>query len=97
MELQQDVYQPQPVRQVQIPKMGKPGEHRMLGVPTIYDRVCQQALLNRLEPIFEGVFDLSAVIPSAPCPVLAVQPHLVWPIFLLKRRVFHGERENGPV
>ena len=26
-------------------------------VPTILDRVCQQALLNRLEPIFEPVFD----------------------------------------
>ena len=52
-ELKEDTYQPQPVRQVQIPKAGKPGEFRMLGVPTIYDRVCQQALLNRLEPIFE--------------------------------------------
>ena len=56
-ELQGDSYQPQPVRQVQIPKAGKPGEYRMLGIPTIYDRVCQQALLNRLEPIFEPVFD----------------------------------------
>jgi RNA-directed DNA polymerase len=56
-ELQQDTYQPQPVRQVQIPKTGKPGEFRTLGIPTIYDRVCQQALLNRLEPIFEPVFD----------------------------------------
>jgi group II intron reverse transcriptase/maturase len=56
-ELKEDTYQPQPVRQVQIPKAGKPGEFRMLGVPTIYDRVCQQALLNRLEPIFELVFD----------------------------------------
>ena len=37
--------------------MGKPGEFRTLGIPTIYDRVCQQALLNRLEPIFEPVFD----------------------------------------
>ncbi|MGH8538822.1 MAG: reverse transcriptase domain-containing protein [Gammaproteobacteria bacterium] len=27
------------------------------GIPIIYDRVCQQALLNRLEPIFEPVFD----------------------------------------
>src|SRR5438874_2178147 len=56
-ELKEDTYQPQPVRQVQIPKAGKPGEFRTLGVPTIYDRVCQQALLNRLEPIFEPVFD----------------------------------------
>jgi len=29
----------------------------MLGVPTVRDRVCQQALLNRLESIFEPVFD----------------------------------------
>ena len=29
----------------------------MLGIPTIYDRVCQQALLNRGKPIFEPVFD----------------------------------------
>jgi group II intron reverse transcriptase/maturase len=56
-ELKEDAYQPRPVRQVPIPKAGKPGEYRTLGIPTIYDRVCQQALLNRLEPIFEPVFD----------------------------------------
>jgi RNA-directed DNA polymerase len=56
-ELKEDVYRPRPVRQVQIPKAGKPGEFRTLGIPTIYDRVCQQALLNRLEPIFEPVLD----------------------------------------
>src|SRR6478672_625265 len=56
-ELQEESYRPQPVRQVQVPKAGKPGEFRTLGIPTIYDRVCQQALLNRLEPIFEPVFD----------------------------------------
>src|SRR5438045_5809794 len=56
-ELKDDTYQPQPVRQVQIPKAGKPGEFRTVGIPTIYDRVCQQALLNRLEPIFEPVLD----------------------------------------
>jgi RNA-directed DNA polymerase len=56
-ELTEEAYRPQPVRQVPIQKEGKPGEWRMLGIPTIYDRVCQQALLNRLEPIFEPVFD----------------------------------------
>jgi RNA-directed DNA polymerase len=57
-ELKEDTYQPRPVRQAPIPKVGgKPGERRMLGIPTIRDRVCQQALLNRLEPIFEPVFD----------------------------------------
>jgi len=56
-ELKEDTYQPLPVRQHPIPKRDKPGECRLLGIPTIYDRVCQQALLNRLEPIFEPVFD----------------------------------------
>ena len=40
-----------------IPKPGQPGKYRPLGIPTVYDRVCQQALLNRLEPIFDPVFD----------------------------------------
>jgi len=56
-ELKEDTYQPLPVRQHPIPKRDKPGEYRVLGIPAIYDRVCQQALLNRLEPIFEPIFD----------------------------------------
>jgi len=56
-ELKENAYQPLPVRQVPIEKRDKPGEYRLLGIPTIYDRVCQQALLNRLEPIFEPLFD----------------------------------------
>ena len=56
-ELKGDTYQPLPVRQHPIQKRDKPGEYRMLGIPAIYDRVCQQALLNRLEPIFEPIFD----------------------------------------
>ncbi len=56
-ELREGTYAPLPVLQHRIPKAGKPGQHRVLGIPTIYDRVCQQAMLNRLEPIFEPVFD----------------------------------------
>lgn len=52
-ELEDDTYQPLPVRQHPIPQRDKPGGYRVLGIPAIYDRVCQQALLNRLEPIFE--------------------------------------------
>ena len=36
---------------------GQPGKYRPLGIPTIYERVCQQALRNRLETIFEPVLD----------------------------------------
>ena len=59
-ELRDGTYVPQPVLQHLIPKAGQPGKLRRLGIPTVYDRVCQQALLNRLEPIFEPVFDAAS-------------------------------------
>ena len=59
-ELKTDGYRPLPVRQKPIPKAGRPNEQRMLGIPAIYDRVCQQALVNRLVPIFEPIFDAAS-------------------------------------
>ena len=55
-ELRQGNYRPQPVRQRLIPKPGKPGKFRPLGIPTLKDRLVQMALKLVLEPIFEADF-----------------------------------------
>ena len=48
-------YEPAPVRGVQIPKPGGKGV-RQLGIPTVIDRLVQQALLQVLEPIYDPTF-----------------------------------------
>jgi RNA-directed DNA polymerase len=57
-DLLADKYQPSPVRQVEIPKPG--GGMRQLGIPTVQDRLKQQALHQVLQPIFDPGFSASS-------------------------------------
>lgn len=58
VELLDGSYQPELVRGVQIPKPD--GSKRQLGIPTVLDRVIQQAILQILEPIYEPKFSNSS-------------------------------------
>ena len=52
--LQNGKYKPKPVKRVQIPKPD--GGKRNLGVPTVIDRMIQQAIVQVLQPIYEPLF-----------------------------------------
>ena len=55
-DLRNGIFRPSPSRRRLIPKSGRPGEFRPLGIPTVVDRVVQCAVKQILEPLFEAQF-----------------------------------------
>jgi len=53
-------YKPSPVKRVKIPKPGKDSGVRLLGIPTIRDRVVQASIKLILEPILEPIFSAAS-------------------------------------
>ncbi len=77
-ELLEGRYKPASVRRVEIPKPG--GGMRQLGIPTVLDRLIQQAMLQVMHPVFDPVFSESSYGfrpgRSAQQAVLAARGHV---------------------
>ena len=54
--LEKEQYIPEPVKRIYIPKIEKPEEKRAIALPSIKDKIVQEAVKMVVEPIFERIF-----------------------------------------
>src|SRR3546814_5552038 len=72
------------VKQQLMPKGGQPGKYRPLGMPTIFDRVCQQAILNRVGRSEEHTSELQSLM------------RISYAVFCLKKKIQNLIKRTGP-
>ena len=71
--LKNNTYVPEPYERIHAAKEGKPGEYRPLSLPTINDKIVQQALKQILEPVFNPHFlDISYAYRPGKGPAKAI-------------------------